>query len=213
MSRKVFPKLLQNIKSRLFHPSLISSSSSISRSSTNHLRFLSTALNDLNVEGNNRSFETSGEHLGLDFLHLEKLQRAEVNVTLQHEEKKIYFETYGCQMNFNDLEVVLAIMKDAGYVTRVDVPEASDVILINTCAIRENAESRVWQRLNYFMHIKNKKRTEGNSLFPKVVVLGCMAERLKEKLIEADKMVDVVCGPDAYRDLPRLLTEVILYLP
>ncbi|GFY80330.1 methylthiotransferase [Actinidia rufa] len=103
---------------------------------------------------------------------------------------RIYHETYGCQMNINDMEIVLSIMKKAGYGEVVEVPESAEIIFINTCAIRDNAEQRV------------------PCVLPKVVVLGCMAERLKDKILDADKMVDVVCGPDAYRDLPRLLEEV-----
>ncbi|MCO5605442.1 hypothetical protein L7F22_059626 [Adiantum nelumboides] len=130
------------------------------------------------------------------------------------EQGKLYVETYGCQMNVNDLEIVLSIMKNAGYTEIVEKADEADVILINTCAIRERAESKVWQRLNYFKHLK--RRWKMNTAFengkpeaaPKVAVLGCMAERLKEKLVEANKMVDVVCGPDAYRDLPRLLATV-----
>ncbi|KAH7441859.1 hypothetical protein KP509_03G059000 [Ceratopteris richardii] len=105
-------------------------------------------------------------------------------------------------------------MKDAGYSQIVENADEADVILINTCAIREHAESKVWQRLNYFKHLKNrwKQQTGFESgkprSAPKVAVLGCMAERLKEKLVEANKMVDVVCGPDAYKDLPRLLATL-----
>ncbi|XP_010029733.2 CDK5RAP1-like protein [Eucalyptus grandis] len=127
---------------------------------------------------------------------------------------RIYQETYGCQMNINDMEIVLSIMKNAGYSEVVDVPESAEIIFINTCAIRDNAEQKVWQRLNYFWFLKrhwksNVKIGRSQSLHPpKVVVLGCMAERLKEKILDANKMVDVVCGPDAYRDLPRLLEEV-----
>ncbi|GLJ05396.1 hypothetical protein SUGI_0017520 [Cryptomeria japonica] len=127
---------------------------------------------------------------------------------------RIYHETYGCQMNVNDMEIVLAIMKSVGYTEVVDTPENAEVIFINTCAIRENAEQKVWQRLNYFWFLKREwktniqKRRAWSVVPPKIVVLGCMAERLKEKIIEADKMVDVVCGPDAYRDLPRLLEAV-----
>ncbi|XP_042518705.1 CDK5RAP1-like protein [Macadamia integrifolia] len=127
---------------------------------------------------------------------------------------RIYHETYGCQMNINDMEIVLSIMKKAGYSEVVDVPENAEIIFINTCAIRDNAEQRVWQRLNYFWFLKrhwksNVSTGRSQSLHPpKVVVLGCMAERLKEKILDTDKMVDVVCGPDAYRDLPRLLEEV-----
>ncbi|MBA0672715.1 hypothetical protein Goklo_007396 [Gossypium klotzschianum] len=127
---------------------------------------------------------------------------------------RIYHETYGCQMNINDMEIVLSIMKNAGYSETVEVPESAEIIFINTCAIRDNAEQKVWQRLNYFWFLKrcwksNVDSGRAQSLQPpKVVVLGCMAERLKDKILDADKMVDVVCGPDAYRDLPRLLEEV-----
>ncbi|KAL1316484.1 hypothetical protein HN51_068682 [Arachis hypogaea] len=127
---------------------------------------------------------------------------------------RIYHETYGCQMNVNDMEIVLSIMNNAGYGEIVSVPESAEIIFINTCAIRDNAEQKVWQRLNYFWFLKrhwksNVATGRSQSLRPpKVVVLGCMAERLKEKILDADKMVDVVCGPDAYRDLPRLLEEV-----
>ncbi|KAL2348572.1 hypothetical protein Fmac_002572 [Flemingia macrophylla] len=127
---------------------------------------------------------------------------------------RIYHETYGCQMNVNDMEIVLSIMKNAGYSEIVSIPESAEIIFINTCAIRENAEQKVWQRLNYFWFLKrhwksNVATGRAQSLCPpKVVVLGCMAERLKEKILDSDKMVDVVCGPDAYRDLPRLLEEV-----
>ncbi|KAK6125712.1 hypothetical protein DH2020_040545 [Rehmannia glutinosa] len=127
---------------------------------------------------------------------------------------RIYHETYGCQMNVNDMEIVLSIMKKAGYSEMVEVPESAEIIFINTCAIRDNAEQKVWQRLNYFWFLKRHWKSNvaigrSQSLHPpKVVVLGCMAERLKDKILDADKMVDVVCGPDAYRDLPRLLEEV-----
>ncbi|KAK6924427.1 Methylthiotransferase, N-terminal [Dillenia turbinata] len=127
---------------------------------------------------------------------------------------RIYHETYGCQMNINDMEIVLSIMKKAGYSEVVEAPESAEIIFINTCAIRDNAEQKVWQRLNYFWFLKRHWKSNvaiGRSQSahpPKVVVLGCMAERLKDKILDADKMVDVVCGPDAYRDLPRLLEEV-----
>lgn len=117
-------------------------------------------------------------------------------------------------MNVNDMEIVLSIMKKAGYNEVVDVPESAEVIFINTCAIRDNAEQKVWQRLNYFWFLKREWKinvASGRSQSmcpPKIVVLGCMAERLKDKILDSDKMVDVVCGPDAYRDLPRLLEDV-----
>ncbi|CAO2149469.1 unnamed protein product [Urochloa humidicola] len=127
---------------------------------------------------------------------------------------RIYHETYGCQMNINDMEIVLSIMKKEGYDQIVPDPESAEIIFINTCAIRDNAEQKVWQRLNYFWFLKREWKAniaQGRSKSlrpPKIAVLGCMAERLKDKILDSDKMVDVVCGPDAYRDLPRLLQEV-----
>jgi tRNA-2-methylthio-N6-dimethylallyladenosine synthase len=119
----------------------------------------------------------------------------------ENSKKKLYIESYGCQMNFSDSEVVASIMKEDGYATTRDVSEA-DVVLINTCSIRENAEQRVRNRLTEF-----KKRKSDN---PELVVgiLGCMAERLKKNLLEEEKLVDLVAGPDAYRDLPNLIEEV-----
>ncbi|KAG0492734.1 hypothetical protein HPP92_006132 [Vanilla planifolia] len=144
----------------------------------------------------------------------EKLQQ-DVESTLKvANNRRIYQETYGCQMNVNDMEIVLSIMKKNGYTDIVDSPEHAEIIFINTCAIRDNAEQKVWHRLNYFWFLKREWKTNvatGRSTSvhpPKVVVLGCMAERLKEKILDANKMVDVVCGPDAYRDLPRLLQEI-----
>lgn len=115
--------------------------------------------------------------------------------------KKLYIESYGCQMNFSDSEVVASIMTKEGYSTTKNVDEA-DVVLINTCSIRENAETRVRNRLTEF-----KKRKEENSEMV-VGILGCMAERLKKNLLEEEKLVDLVAGPDAYRDLPNLVEEV-----
>jgi len=113
-------------------------------------------------------------------------------------QKKYFIETYGCQMNVADSEVVASVLSDAGYTPASGISDA-DIILVNTCSIRENAEQRVWGRLDLFRAQKKKR--------PQVIVgvLGCMAERLKEKLLESDKMVDMVVGPDAYRDLPMLV--------
>jgi tRNA-2-methylthio-N6-dimethylallyladenosine synthase len=115
------------------------------------------------------------------------------------ENKSFYIETYGCQMNVNDSEVVAAIMKAAGYRLAARMNEA-DMIFINTCSIRENAEQRVWGRLDVF---RLEKRRNPAIL---VGVLGCMAERLKEQLLEKG-VVDMVVGPDAYRHLPLLVAE------
>src|SRR5512137_1707249 len=114
--------------------------------------------------------------------------------------KKVYIETYGCQMNVADSEVVVSILSDNGYEHTNDIKEAG-LILINTCSIRENAEQRIWGRLKAISHLKRKNK----GLV--VGVIGCMAERLKEKLIETEKLVDIVVGPDAYRELPNLIFE------
>eukprot|EP00762_Andalucia_godoyi_P002611 ANDGO_03282.mRNA.1 CDK5RAP1-like protein len=112
---------------------------------------------------------------------------------------KVYIETYGCQMNSADSEIVLSIMQKAGY-TRVDAAEDASVVFLNTCAIRENAEDKVWRRLESLKKVRAKNGTV-------VGVLGCMAERLKTSLLEHRQLLDVVCGPDAYRDLPRLVSQ------
>jgi tRNA-2-methylthio-N6-dimethylallyladenosine synthase len=114
--------------------------------------------------------------------------------------KKVYIETYGCQMNVADSEVVLSILSKEGFVPTDNIKDAG-LILINTCSIRENAEQRIWGRLKSINHLKK----QNNDL--KIGIIGCMAERLKEKLIETDQLVDIVVGPDSYRDLPTLVTE------
>jgi len=113
-------------------------------------------------------------------------------------QKKLYIESYGCQMNFSDSEVVASIMIADGYVS-TKIMEEANAVFLNTCAIRDNAEQRVRQRLTEINQVKLKR--------PDLIigVLGCMAERLKTKLLEEEKMVDIVVGPDAYRDLPRLV--------
>ncbi len=116
--------------------------------------------------------------------------------------RNVYLETYGCQMNVSDSEIVASVLRRAGFGLTHD-PERADVVLLNTCAIRENAEQRVRHRLNYF---RTRKRKRDQHL--KIGVLGCMAERLRYKLLEQEQLVDIVAGPDAYRDLPRLLNEV-----
>jgi tRNA-2-methylthio-N6-dimethylallyladenosine synthase len=114
--------------------------------------------------------------------------------------KKVYIETYGCQMNVADSEVVVSILSDAGFESTDNIKDAG-LILINTCSIRDNAERRIWGRLKAISYLKKQK----NDL--KIGIIGCMAERLKEKLIETDQLVDIVVGPDAYRELPLLVTE------
>lgn len=114
--------------------------------------------------------------------------------------KKMYIENYGCQMNFSDSEIVASILTKEGYETTTEEKQA-DLILVNTCSIRENAETRVMNRLSHFK--KNKREKPGLV----IGVLGCMAERMRETLLEKEKLVDIVAGPDAYRDLPGLIEE------
>lgn len=116
--------------------------------------------------------------------------------------RKLFIETYGCQMNVGDTEIVVSIMQREGYVYTDRIEEA-DVILINTCSIRDNAEQRIWGRL---ADMKRLRRVNPGLV---VGVIGCMAERLKEQLTEGRCGVDVVAGPDAYRDLPRLVREAV----
>lgn len=115
--------------------------------------------------------------------------------------RKLYIESYGCAMNFSDSEVVASIMAKDGFTTTRNVEEA-DVILVNTCSIRDNAEARVRKRLTDF---RKHKKTNPNLT---VGVLGCMAERLKKTFLEDEKLVDIVAGPDSYRDLPNLIDIV-----
>lgn len=114
--------------------------------------------------------------------------------------RRLFLESYGCQMNFSDSEIVASVLDQEGFITTADYTEA-DLVLINTCAIRENAEQKVRNRLREFQSAKRKK--------PGLIigVMGCMAERLKAKFLEEEQIVDIVVGPDAYRDLPRLVKE------
>lgn len=144
----------------------------------------------------------------LDLLHTTKThdetrqgEAVDLAPTGKADGRKLYIESYGCQMNFSDSEIVASILIDQGYETTKDYKQA-DVVFINTCSIRENAEQRVRNRLKEFEAVKAKN--------PGLVVgvLGCMAERLKSKFLEEEKLVDVVVGPDAYRDLPNLINKV-----
>ena len=137
----------------------------------------------------------------IDILSAEEAQACDFKTSEEHstgKEKKVYIESYGCQMNFSDSEIVASIMKENGYDTTSDLKKA-DVIFLNTCSIREKAEQTVRNRLTHFNGLKRHKPSMT------IGILGCMAERLKEKLLEEEKIVDLVVGPDAYRDLPNLV--------
>lgn len=123
------------------------------------------------------------------------------HIQFKSNSKKLYIESYGCQMNFSDSEIVASILAEGGYNTTKVIEEA-DLVLVNTCSIRDKAEQTVRKRLEKFNAVKKDHPSM------KVGVLGCMAERLKEKFLEEEKIVDLVVGPDAYKDLPNLVAEV-----
>ena len=143
---------------------------------------------------------------------MEKLLEKNINESKQGEifqlsenkkaSRKMYIESYGCQMNFSDSEIVASILTDEGFSTTQDITEA-DLVFVNTCSIREKAELTVRKRLEFYNSIKRDQN-------PRMLVgvLGCMAERLKEQFLEEEKLVDIVVGPDSYRDLPNLITQV-----
>lgn len=134
----------------------------------------------------------------------EKENVEEMRVTIDEGKpttRKLYIESYGCQMNFADSEIVASILREDGFST-TSIKEEAELILLNTCAIRDNAEQKVRNRLKVLSKLKT------NGLNVKIGVLGCMAERLKTQLLEEEKMVDMVVGPDAYRDLPNLVSEI-----
>ena len=133
----------------------------------------------------------------------EKIQgKALVTENKKENTKKLFIESYGCQMNMNDSEIVASILNKEGYNT-TQILEEADLVLVNTCSIREKAETTVRKRLQKYNRVKQQSNHK-----MKVGVLGCMAERLKEKFLEEEKIVDLVVGPDAYKDLPNLLEEV-----
>lgn len=122
------------------------------------------------------------------------------NASCENTGKKVYIETYGCQMNVSDSEVILSILKDEGY-ERTETMEDADIILANTCSVRDNAEQRVLGRIDEF---KGERKKDENVI---IGIVGCMAERLKDKLIK-EKQVTLVAGPDAYRHLPEMLKNI-----
>ena len=115
--------------------------------------------------------------------------------------KKLYIESYGCQMNFADSEIVASVLGNEGYTTTTKLEDA-DLVFLNTCSIRDKAEETIRKRLKTIKYDPKKKKDV------KVGVLGCMAERLKGKLLEEEKLVDLVAGPDAYRKLPELVDDI-----
>lgn len=115
--------------------------------------------------------------------------------------RKVFFEVHGCQMNTNDTEIAYSILNKTGLYERTTNERDADVILLMTCSIRENAEQKIWNRMRDFSHLKSRKK------HLQIGILGCMAERLKEKIVDKEKLVDIICGPDSYRVLPSLLDQ------
>ncbi len=134
-------------------------------------------------------------------LDLPRISEDEPLANKSKDTRKLYIESYGCQMNFADSEIVASILRENNFTTTSKIEEA-ELILLNTCAIRDNAEQKVRNRLQHLVPFKNKRKNV------KIGILGCMAERLKTKLLEEEKIVDMVVGPDSYRDLPNLISEV-----
>jgi hypothetical protein len=133
--------------------------------------------------------------------NLDNLKRYTTDGTSIVEKRKVFFEVHGCQMNVNDTEVAYAILDKTGRYERTVEEQEADVVLIMTCSIRENSEQKIWNRLREFCF--QKRHNPGMQ----IGVLGCMAERLKDKIVNKERLVDVVCGPDSYRLLPTLLEQ------
>ncbi|XP_037956305.1 CDK5RAP1-like protein [Teleopsis dalmanni] len=183
---------------------------------SNHKRILSTATNSTKVSNTQRETflerVTTGPGLQ-DFINVKHVPRVNaipdpttivpyINPdTYAGQGRRVFFEVYGCQMNTNDTEVVWAVLQENGYNRTSDVQEA-DVIMLVTCAIREGAEQKIWNRLKHLNAMKSKRPARRPL---QITLLGCMAERLKERLLEREQCVDVIAGPDSYKDLPRLL--------
>ncbi|MFA5405669.1 MAG: tRNA (N6-isopentenyl adenosine(37)-C2)-methylthiotransferase MiaB, partial [Ignavibacteria bacterium] len=133
---------------------------------------------------------------------LDNIPQKKKNFNKAENHRKVYIETYGCQMNFSDTEIVLSVLSDSGYNESADI-EDSDVILLNTCSVRENAELKIKNRL---VHLKHYKKNHPGRI---IGILGCMAERLRNDLLEKEKVVDLIVGPDEYRKLPYLIENIL----
>uniref|UniRef100_A0A1B6LHT2 CDK5RAP1-like protein n=1 Tax=Graphocephala atropunctata TaxID=36148 RepID=A0A1B6LHT2_9HEMI len=185
----------------------------------NPIKFVSTAyFSKCNVHKNGKDYRLAKNVQPTlhDFMKYEKRKHLDVvthgsntpytsHSDLHANNRKVYFDVHGCQMNVSDTEIVWSILKSAGF-EKTEVLNDADIVLIMTCAIREGAENKIWNKLvNNFKSLKQKSSRQPNKTPLKIGVLGCMAERLKHTLLEKEQIVDVVAGPDSYRDLPRLL--------
>lgn len=175
-------------------------------SSVAYSRHLSTKINrEYKIPNDNltlKDFLVVGKNLPKPKIENDELLPPYLqNIDIDGQGRKVYFDVYGCQMNVNDIEIVWSILKSHNYQKTEKLYEA-DVILIMTCSIRESAEMKIWNRLTHLTGMK-RKRPKNQPLT--IGILGCMAERLKEQMIEKERHIDLITGPDAYKDLPRLL--------
>uniref|UniRef100_A0A1B6FBU2 CDK5RAP1-like protein n=1 Tax=Cuerna arida TaxID=1464854 RepID=A0A1B6FBU2_9HEMI len=185
----------------------------------NQIQIVSTAyFSQCNINRTSKSSKIvqNNEPTLRDFIKYENLKNLDLigdstnvpytsNCDLYSNNRKVFFDVHGCQMNVSDTEIVWSILKSAGF-EKTEVLNEADVVLIMTCAIREGAENKIWNKLIYNLKSLKQKNSRGPNKMPlKIGVLGCMAERLKHTLLEKEQIVDVVAGPDSYRDLPRLL--------
>lgn len=149
-----------------------------------------------------KDFLVVGKNLPKPNVILPELPPYLQNIDISGNDRKVFFDIYGCQMNVNDTEIVWSVLKSQNYQKTDNINEA-DVILMMTCSIREGAEIKIWNRL---VHLKGMKKRRSKKIGPlQIGILGCMAERLKTKIVEQESEVDVIAGPDSYKDLPRLL--------
>ncbi|PRP80919.1 hypothetical protein PROFUN_11360 [Planoprotostelium fungivorum] len=151
------------------------------------------------IHGGTSETQTTEDHVDDPIPYLKEFNPATVG-----QGRSVYVETYGCQMNVSDTEIIKSIMITSGF-GEAESAEQADVVFLNTCAVRERAEDKIWDRLDHLNGLRRHGHTKKDMI---IGVLGCMAERLKTKIIESQKKVDIVVGPDAYRDLPRLLARV-----
>lgn len=188
-----FNKIIGYRKSSQFAPVIRGLSSSVARKES-LLPNDNRSLKDFLVVGKNLSKP--------NHVNLEPLPPYLENIDVSGNNRKVYFDVYGCQMNVNDTEIVQSILIASGYQKTDNIKEA-DVILLMTCSIREGAESKIWNRL---IHLKGMKKNRSKKSGPlQIGLLGCMAERLKTQIVERENEIDVISGPDSYKDLPRLL--------
>ena len=155
------------------------------------------------VKLNAKSIENQDELVSNQILMQTMTDEADTNPLPSN--RKVFYEIHGCQMNFNDIEIVNSILNKTGNYVQTKDEKDADVILIMTCSIRDNAEQKIWTRLKDFLIVKQKRARYKKQT--QIGILGCMAERLKRKIVEREKQIDIVAGPDSYRSLPSLLEK------